>query len=138
MHDKHKLGWFNFVSDFFQIMLPGGRDPVAVLSEAINGVDRPVVNRYTSSIDKHGLVIDVDLSGVKPQDVTLWVAGQVIIVKHMTCRGMATHRYTVSADYDTSTTEANMDAGRLRVRVSRARAVVPRRVAIEYVGRSDG
>lgn len=141
MHDKHKpglFGPFDSLSELFRGLLPDRRDPATVMVEALETMARPTADRYASSTDEPVLVLDVDLSGIRPQDVTLWVAGPVIIVKHPTVRGTATHRYTVSADYDTLTTEANMDAGRLRVRVSRARAAVPRRVAIEYVGRSGG
>lgn len=138
MHDKGKpglFGPFDSISELFRGLLPDRREPATVMAEAFAAMGQPSNDRYASSSDEHGLVIDVDLSGIRPQNVTLWVAGPVIIVKHSTTTGMATHRYTVSVGYDTSTTEATMADGRLRVRVARAKPVEPRRVAIEYAGR---
>ena len=135
MHDRKPglFGPFHSISTLFEAVLGKSQEPADVLAEALASVDGPD-KRYESSVDEYGLVIDVDLPGVMPQDVTLQVTRTTVIVKHPTRRkpGVTTQRYTVSGDYDLDTTEASMAQGRLRVRVARARPAAPRRIAIEY------
>lgn len=135
MHDRKPgpFGPFDSISALFDTLLAKKPDPADVLAEAFSAVERSD-KRYTASTDDNGMVIDIDLPGISPRDVTLWVTGAVVIVKHPSKGGaaIATQRYTVSADYDLGTTEGSMADGRLRVRVARAKPVVPRRIVIEY------
>lgn len=142
MHDERKSGLFGpfeSISALFKGLLPDRRDPATVMAEAFAAVGTSTTEkRYVTSTDDNGLIIDVDLPGIAPRDVTLWATRTVVIVKHPTRggSGVVTQRYTVSGDYDLSTTEASMADGRLRVRIARVKPVEPRRVAVEYAGQS--
>lgn len=138
MHD-HKpglFGPFDSISALFDSFFAKKPDPVDVLAEAFATVERSD-KRYTTSTDDKGMVIDIDLPGISPRGVTLWVTRSVIIVKHPMKgdAGIATQRYTISGDYDLGTTEGSMADGRLRVRVAKVKPTDPRRVAIEFVAR---
>lgn len=103
-------------------------------------VDKPTWNRgnYKSTIVDGNMVLDVAIPGVSPREITLWVSNTQVIVKgpiNSEGKGTFTQRYTISADFDMSTTEASMADGMLRIRITKAPAAIHRRITIEFAGR---
>ncbi len=125
--------------DFFK---PGAELPDTFTSTEVR-VDMPSAKPvapgghrpYRTTLDGESLVLDVDLPGIAPRDVTLHVTNTQVIVKAQRGNTGFTHRYTLSADYDLSTATATMADGQLRVRVTRVASAPPRRVPIDYATR---
>jgi HSP20 family molecular chaperone IbpA len=98
------------------------------------GASTPPKSGYHSVLSSDGMTLGIDLPGISPRDVTLWVTNTQVIVKGPTPgrSGTFTHRYTIAADFDLKTATATMANGQLIVRIGRGPSAEPRRVAIEY------
>ena len=125
-----------FGRDIFGGLFGKGPSSVVTATEArVDVAGAPRGRRpYKTTLDGESLVLDVDLPGIDPRDVTLHVTNTQVIVKGTTPGGHTgfTHRYTLSADYDLATASATMANGQLRVRVTRVAATAPRRVPIDH------
>lgn len=85
---------------------------------------------FRSKATNEGLSVEVDLPGVSPKDVTLWIDDNQLIVKGVKGDRKFTNRYTIAPEYNVASAKASMSNGQLNVSLSKAEASKPKRIDI--------
>jgi HSP20 family molecular chaperone IbpA len=128
----------DIIDDFFGDIFGNNKEPPVILvSTDVNveaGASTSLKPGYRSVLSADGMVLSIDLPGISPRDVTLWVTNTQVIVKGLTSwkSGSFTHRYTISADFDLKKVTATMTDGQLLVKIGKLPLENLRRVFIEY------
>lgn len=88
---------------------------------------------YRCKTDESGMTLEVDLPGIPPESVKLWVEGPMVIVNAIKDGKTYSGKFTVGADYNTSSAAAKLSHGLLVVKVARAEKRDYKRIRIDIV-----
>lgn len=86
---------------------------------------------YRSKSTTDNMILEIDLPGIAPTDISLWsIPGQISIKIQKKDRRVE-NRYTINPLYDTATAKATMSHGQLKVTLKAVSASEPKRIAID-------